>query len=425
MLRKTYIFLLAAFLACACGKSLEHSVSELYYSVPSRSMTVARFAECSKGLPMLLDSSSVFLRLDYGKLGRNEAILSTVYNSGVVPLLCVRCGKAAADTSEAAAKLIASAGQNKVNTCYIGNFLDRHAILMLSPSQTMIDEARSHIERGASVMEAPGFGQAVMLDKGSAASLILRNQSARRWLGAKLPAGFPDRKRVAPFLGRLAEWTVLNASGYDRKDVSVSFSNASLAEESGAGRYYSNFLASLQDGKTSLRDCLPANSDFVVDVLLPSAKAYADAYGTYLDANADLVMYKSSQAALKSSFGKAPSAWMAETDPRELVLLNWEGRELLLVLGSAPGDVGEDGVGRNPYPGYIPAIFGEAFRIKDDGFMTISGKWTLYGSREDLLAWVEAEKPRSLWEPVSYSFYVYSRGASLCVNDKNIVLNAD
>lgn len=415
MLRKSYIILLAAVLACACGKSLEHNVSELYYSVPSRSITVARFAECGKGLPLLLDSTSVLLKLDYGKLDRNEAVLSTVYNSGLVPLLCVHCGKAAPDTSDAAARLIASAGLNKVRTCYMGNFLGSHSILLLSPSQIMIDEVRSHIERGASVMDAPGFGQAVELDGGSRFSLIVQNQAARRWLGAKLPAGFPDRKRLAPFLSRVADWTVLNADNYDRRDVSVAFSNAPSD-----ARYFSNFLTALPSAKSALQDCLPADSDFVIDLLLPSAGDCVSAYESYLDANADLVRYKSSQAALKSSRGKTAAAWLAEVEPRELALLCWQGRELLFVRGNAPGADGS-----NPYPGYIPAIFGEAFRLKDDGFMTVSGKWTVYGSREDLLAWAEAEKPRTLWDRGTYSFYVYSRGASLCGNDKNIVLNAD
>lgn len=415
MVRKTLIPALAALLAVACGKSLEHNVSELYRAVPSRSVAVARFQDCGKGLPLLLDSTSVLRSLDYGRLAGSEAVLSFDYNSAIVPLLCIRCGKAVRDTSEAVSGLLSNAKLKGVKACYIPSFLDRHSLVLLSPSKAVIDEAKSHIERGASIMDAPGFSDAAALDRDSRAALILRNESARRWLPASLPDGLPARRDLAPFVSDLAVWTVLNFGSYAWGEVEASFSDGD------SRNCFSKVLGTLNPGKSALQGGLPESPDFISDLLIPSSKDYLAAYEAFLDANAGLSKYKGVLAGLRSGSGKDPGSWLAGLDPRELALVRWDGHEVLLLRPASRRK--DSGIEENACPGFIPALFGGAFRLADDSCVAFSRPWMVQGSADDVQAWLDADKSGAVLEKNTYSYLVYSRGASLRGDKENVVLN--
>ena len=68
-------FALMAAVSCSQATSAPE-VSRLLRTVPSRSVEIACFRNGGKALAMLLDSSSVFRRIDLGRLSDHEAVLS-------------------------------------------------------------------------------------------------------------------------------------------------------------------------------------------------------------------------------------------------------------------------------------------------------------------------------------------------------------
>ena len=71
----------------ACTGNISRDIPPLMRSVPSRSLAVMHFPHCSSALEFLLDSTSIFRRVDYGRLGSAEMVLSYDYSAALVPLL--------------------------------------------------------------------------------------------------------------------------------------------------------------------------------------------------------------------------------------------------------------------------------------------------------------------------------------------------
>ena len=70
--------IIAAVLLISCARVQAPEESALLRTVPSRAVAVMHFSHCERALEFLLDSTSVFRQLDYGRLGDEEMILSGV-----------------------------------------------------------------------------------------------------------------------------------------------------------------------------------------------------------------------------------------------------------------------------------------------------------------------------------------------------------
>ena len=98
----------------------------------------------------------------------------------------------------------------------------------------------------------------------------------------------------------------------------------------------------------------------------------------------------------------------------------------MLLFRSAHRKRGGDAPEANPYPGFIPALFGEAFRIADDGSSLCRGNWTILGSAEALSAWLDACKGKPVPElPRKAKFYFGNKEFSIVADSKNIITNVN
>ena len=409
--------LIIAIFLVSCARVQAPEESALLRTVPSRAVAVMHFNHCERALEFLLDSTSVFRRLDYGRLGDSEMILSYDYSAGLIPLLAVDAGRAGADTSSAVRKVLQQAEELKLNPLYTAGLLPKRAAVLLSPSRAAIDEALMHIESGASVLDAADFAGASALADGTAGNIILKNESAGRWLPAKMLKGQVDRREMVKFVNGAAQWTVLSFKDLSRSGIGV------RAFTGGKRQYLAEFISRLPAGESKLAAALPDTAHFVVDLPLKDWKQYTEGWKECLDARADLSKYKGRLAGLKKRFGKSPDAWLAEMAPREIALVRWESHELLL-LRSAHKRKG--GLAENPFPGFIPAIFGDAFRIADDSCTAVMDGWTLFGSADDIAAWGDAARTGALKGlPRSAKYYIRNNAVCLVADGKNITMDVN
>ncbi len=409
--------IIAAVLLASCAHVQAPEESALMRTVPSRAVVVMHFNRCERALECLLDSTSVFRSLDYGRLGDAEMVLSYDYSAGLIPLLAVDAGRADEDTSSAVRKVLQQAEELKLNTLYTGKLLPRRAAILLSPSRAAIDEALGHIESGASVLDAPDFMEASSLADGSEGSIVLKNESAGRWLPAKVLKGQVDRREMVRFVNGAAQWTVLNFRDLTRNGIVV------RAFTGGKRKYLADLISHLPAGESKLSSAVPDTAHFIVDLPLKDWKQYHEAWKECLDARADLSKYKGRLAGLRKRFGKSPDVWLAEMAPRELAIVRWEAHEMLLLRGARKS---RRTLAENPFPGFIPAIFGELFRIADDSCISSWDGWTVLGSEEDIEAWGAAARTGALKGlPRSAKFYIGNDALCLTADGKNILMDVN
>lgn len=363
--------------ACTEGPGTQKDVPDLLRSIPSRSIVLMHFKRCEPALKMLLDSSSAFRAIDYGRFAKSEIVLSYDYSAKLIPLLSINTGRLT-DTVQAVSGIIAQAEALRQHSRFSSDTAIGRSVLFISPSEAALGEVDSHLSARTSILEAPGFEDALRLERGSEGTVYLRNDAAARWLPNDFLLKFIPRRKLVDFVSRFCEWTVARFSSDNLKE-------ADICTVGGGDRYFMNVFTGLEASESKLREVLPDSVDFVIDLPLKSWKAYYDARARYLDARALLDKHKRALRSLKNQSGKDPLSWAAEQDFKELALVCRDGRSLLLLrpaksrnLPREPGDF--------PYPGFASELFGGAFAPGDESSCRSMGNWLLVGGKEDIEA---------------------------------------
>lgn len=365
--RVLILSLFAALLAAAsCGGGAagsEAEAPELLQAVPSDALCVGVFSRCDHALQRMTDSVSVFRKLDYGKLSRSRCAFALCDVGSISGLLVLDAGKHGADTLEAASSLLAQADSLKLSAALVE--LGARDALLLSPSATVITVARRHLASESSVLDAPQF-DGVLQHLGGADAIAFRNSGAPKLFNVPLPG--IARKEVASFVKEACVWVV--AEG-DR---------LYFVQPSGE-RYFCNFFDGVEDGASKLQASFPEGADLVIDIPVSSLPDYRRSYETWLDAGVVLEAYQKRLQALKKAAGKDPLAWEKEVGVRELASVSFRGSRLNMVRTDKTAAT--DGVVRNPYTGFVNALYGSVFNPADS-CMLRSGNWIISGERAAL-----------------------------------------
>lgn len=409
---------IAIFCLVSCSKGGNAEMSQLMRTVPSRSLAVMHFDRCDDALELLLDSTSVFRRLDYGRLGSAETILSYDYSAGLIPLLSIDAGRASEDSSSTVRKLLAQAEENGLRAIYTGELLPKRAAVLISPSQQMLDEALRHVECGNSILDARGFVQAAAMSEGGRGCILLKNESASRLLPRKMLATHFARKDLVRFFAGAAEWTLLEFNSYSREKIGVRFRG------DGNRKYLCEMFAALPAADCGVAAVLPQDASFVMGLPLKDAKDYLAAWQDCLDRRAELSKYRGHLAALKKAAGKSPETWFGELSPKEVAVVRWDSHEVLLLRPQKKAR--NAAIGENARAGFIPALLGDAFRLADDSCCAVQGGWLAFGSEGDLAAWLGAGKGTSAIQlPRKAKYYLVTEELSVIADSKNILLNVN
>lgn len=420
--KRLFAFLLALPLLFACGNPPrnagavreERRIPELIAAVPSDALAVVCYDRLSEGM-RLLDSASVLHKLDLSAFRNARMALSLCYNGSLVPVLALDAGRTeATDSASAVSNLLAQAATLRLHAEYVRPDAEarRRGFVLVTPSDAQLTAVRRHLTEYTSILDAPGFRQALA----AAASddfVIFRGGGAPERLAPRgwLKDFFPRRELTA-FLGSVAEWTVLTpeSGGFAVKPVC-----------GGDDTFYANILSAFPLGDSRLGEILPTDTRLALDlpVTLPEVREAAE---RWQDASVKLTRYRKQLDALRQQSGKDPLKWEKEVDVREIALLHFGGGAVALVRPAKPATEHEPY--DNPWRGFLPALYGSAFALADDSCAACTRGWQIYGSPDAVRAFLEAERPETgpEWPAKGVRAVVYQPDKTLAWGKKGIHL---
>ena len=398
---------------CSCGgggvQRDRESLPDLLAAVPSDALAVLSSTRCEEAL-RLLDSADVLHSVCPGAFWDAPAVLSVCYNGSSVPTLIV--GTGLRDSTSAVSSAIRQARRKGVQAEYFAPEAStgRQGMMIFTPSESQMIAVRRHIGEGRSIFDAPGFPEAASLTEKDD-FVILRNSGASHLMPQGFLSDMFPRRSLAAFLHRAADWTVLQPAGEDRYSI-----RTVQGEED---TYFVNILASLPPADSRLGEVMPERTGFALALPLPEG-AFREAYERYVDASVKMTSYRRRLASLKAASGKDPLKWENELGVREVALLRRDGRTVVLLRpAKAPADRAAEA---NPYRGFLPALYGEAFSLQDDSCRGAACGWYAVGSREDveeILAAIEKRKD-SARSGKGCRFVLYDSGRTVVWNGKGI-----
>jgi len=413
------ILALPVFFACGNGTrgqadgGQERNIPSLIAAVPSDALAVLCFDRCQEGM-QLYDSTSVLHRLDLSDFKNARMALSLSYNGSLMPVLALDTGRNPADSSEAVNALLAQAASLRLSAEYVrpDAAARRDGFLLITPSEAQLAAVRRHLTEHSSILDAPGFREALAA-AGSDEFVMFRNSGSERlvpkgWLQEIFP-----RRDLTAFLRIVADWTILKpaSGGFDV-----------LPSRGSSDAFYANILEALPPGESRLGTVLTPDTQFALamPVSLPEMR---QAVERFQDASVKLTRYNRTLDALRKSSGKDPLKWERELGVREIALVHFGGGALTLVRPAKA--VADTDPAENPWRGFLPALYGSAFAIGDDSFTAAFGGWHLYGSEPALRAFIDAERPDGSavrWPGRGCRFIVYQPDKTLAWDKKGIKL---
>ena len=343
----------------------------LMRAVPSDAMAVMA-ASHGSDLLSLLDSTDAFRSLDLGRAARRRAVLSCNYDGGVERLLVL---DVAGDTT-IVLDLSCLGGSARQSLSPDGQFL------IVSESANLLGAALRHLRAGTSILEAPGFEDALRA-AGREPFAVLKNAALDH-----LPLTLPEipgqtRRQVNAFLRTASRWTVVLPDLNHRDQIRL------LPVQEEKDTYYMYAMGQVSPSASQLPDILPAETEFAVSLPVSKLEDYLAAREKWLDANMRLVRYNRQLDAIRQQTGRHPRTWALGTGIRELALVRWAGSADLADRNDHRSRSGE--IGENPAPDFFAALFGPLFDLPDESSSCAFGKWTVVGSATDIEKFVSCE----------------------------------
>lgn len=416
-MRKSWIVALFAALAMVVGCSVEvgrvSGVPEQLKLVPSDALEVYTGGSCEDCLARL-DSAHILRQLDFGPLSSAKATLAYCYTNTLSPVLIV---EASSDSTSYASHLLERAPQLGIKASAIDTqegYLAKNYVVFVT-SETSMATVKRHIGAHTSILDAPGFTDALWATDGHGEWAMLRNGEAGKILGKNFLAELFPTRDTRFFVQHYADWTcfVKNISG--STDIRTSQGESDI--------YFANVLERLEPLYSRLPRILPEAADFALALPINPA-AFRESYEKYLDATLKLEKYNARLVDLGKQFGKNPLDWEKELDVQEVCLVKWEGSSVALVRPAKTLTARE--AGANEYPGYIPALYGSAFALADDSFSAQLNGWVVVGSEDDVTAFVDAQRFEDFNWPVRLlKFMVYTPDAMMYQGKDCIKLETD
>ena len=379
-------------------RSLVEDRNPLLSAVPSDAAILLTFKNMEDGLHLLQDSTKVFGEMVAGTgkrgfnrfvdrisvlreegrlrtLDRSSMAVSLHYSGDLVPLMLV---SAPQDTTADIRSFLAAADS--------AGMVCRHvpAMLVLSPSETLVRTALRHLDGGVSILDNEGFPEMVSRMEGEDA-LYFSNVYAGKIFSGWLTSTYA---RTSAFFSTLAEWTAFSLAGTGEDLLRMK-----AAAVYGSSSYF--FMHVPVQGEARAASVLPGRTVFAVDLPMSDVSAWIDGYRKYLDAGKKLGRYKSGNSNFQKSFGLSAEQWAQQLDIKEVakaVVQDGDIRHPLLFVRPGKADAEiilrdtgvaslKDAAGVLPFAwkGYLPLLFGGLFNIPDDSYFVWHDGWMVIG----------------------------------------------
>ena len=158
--------------------------------------------------------------------------------------------------------------------------------------------------------------------------------------------------------------------------------------------------------------------DFVLNV--QTGSNFRTLYEQWMDANNSKSLYSTQLALLKRSAGFDPLDWESDLRIREVALVRWNNREVLLARRSRNSK--DEGISVNEMSGFIPALYGKIFSIANDQYCANIGQWSVFGSEPDVEAFLAIKEnfDDKRWPQKDCRFAIYYNGSLYCWDKKGL-----
>lgn len=380
-------------------------------AIPSDAAMLVCFESADDCIDLVTDSTSVFgtMLCGTGKRGIREflSILKNVrhpdgnmavslhFSGDLVPLIAV----SSPNESETIWSFIHAADSARLSSAIVGKeeapeISGNHSILLVSPSETLVNAARRNLSEGTSVLDKQGFPD-VAIKAGGADAFFVSSDYLGKLFGAYFNR---DIARTSNFFTTLADWLAFTMDGRNEKRMRMN----AVASYNSNPAYFLNVPYA---GETGVASVLPANTVYYLDI--PVSEWYFSAYQRYMDAHKLLGKYRSDNFEHKSSVGMSSEKWLERLDVREVAkAVLADGSPILLIR---PGKEDADIILRNtgissmrdykpavlPYvwKGYAKSEMGDFLSVEDESHFVWYKGWMIIGSAASLEGYANGTLP--------------------------------
>lgn len=259
-------------------------------------------------------------------------------------------------------------------------------IVVASKSEAILKSSLRHLDRGVSIMDAPGFAEASVSVSGNDV-LFLSNSHAGNLMSAYLLRKFSSR---SGFISRVADWTV-----FDVRKSADRLALTGTAVYEGDLSEFMTVLASSDPATSSVSSVLPSYVRFAASLPLGKVEGYLEAYKGYLDSRQSLQKNLARRNELTKTIGSDPVELVRTLDVKEVATASFVvgssvEKVLLVKMGTRAPKLPE-GTDAWPYPGVMSVLFGNMFGLEDESCFTLAGDWAVVGSKAAVAEYVEGK----------------------------------
>lgn len=248
-----------------------------------------------------------------------QTVVSIHYNGTNVPLIVVQAGRADLDTSSAVKRFLKIADSSDVYVKYVNcgpltdsdNHLHGSGLLVVSPSENLVNSSVRHISSGESVLSKNGLASALESADGRN-TLFIENSYSGKILARQLTRKYWSHY---VFLSKAGLWTALSVEK-NAPDALVMKGSVSGYSET---RNYCAVWRSCEPGNFEAADILPDRTAFMLDLSFDEWQQYVRAYRKYLDASIRLGACKDTLARFAKRTGKSADDVLEFLDVKEIV----------------------------------------------------------------------------------------------------------
>lgn len=371
---------------------------EILHAIPSDAAVVLSFQSAKSGVPVLADRSqllhilattnrsffSLLRHMDDSLSLKSLPMAVSLHHAGTLDPLMVLDAGSSADTTDYQRKLLSAADELQLAASLVR--AGSRSLLLISPSETLVESSLRHIDGGASVLDVDSFGRAAA-HVPSKDVLYFSNAYAGKLISTFCAKTlFPH----STFIKNYAEWTVFGIEDASRKHLlmpgyAVCGKNAS---------HFANVLGSLEPGESRFAQVAPSACIFAVDVAVADFDAYYRSYERYLDASMSLQKHHRRLDTLAAHTGADPVKWMKELGVQEVAKVLWPESETLFeatMMRVSRQHRADRDAEAFEYGDFAGEVFGPVFGCAEATHCLRRGEWMIVGS-EAALASLNAGK---------------------------------
>ena len=365
------------------------------------------------GLLAAVPSDAVLAACFSGKgMHDSKMVVSLHYSGKLLPLYIYDAGKPSVEET-LSAEAVEIIGDLERKGLSVAHATAGNTMVIASESEVLVQSALRHLSKSMSIMDAPGFAEAMSLTSGG--DVVFVSNVHASYL---MPAVFTRKySSYSGFVSRLSDWTV-----FDMTKSGKSFGLRGTVVYDADASEFMTVLQKSEPSVSSVADILPSYTVFAASIPFSSPGGYLAAYDGFLDSRQMLQKNNAVKKSLGSKSGVSPRDLMTAIGAKEVAVASFmaSGKLETVNLIRTGKDIPEiifrgiEGFTKKgykpavhswPYAGVAASLFGDLFKRDDESCFTWINGWVVSGSMNAVEEYVSGRA-------VSYSLRQYMSDAS-------------